>query len=190
MSGLLQRFDGALMAPPGPAAAPLLSEDAALLAALRRWCLFDAARERQDGAPRPRQPMTIARLAGPHPRQAQLAEHLALELDGSLLLQARGRLGGLALRVRVKLQDAGLWPSNADTAIWDAGWLRAGATQACEQFHPRRATLLLVDASAQPQLPQAVAALRQASAGYARPLRVLLLNPPEHLAGETLHVIA
>lgn len=189
MSGLLQRFDGALMAPPDPATAPLLSEDAALFAALRRWCLFDASRERQGGALRPRQPLTIARLAGPHPRQAQLAERLALELDGSLLLQARGRLGGLALRVRVKLQDARIWPSNADSAIWDAGWLRAGATQACEHFRPRRATLLLVDATQAPELPQALAALREASASYALPLRVLVLNPPAHLAGETLHVI-
>jgi hypothetical protein len=110
---------------------------------------------------------------------AQVSPHTwldawACELDGSLALAQLGRWAGLALRLRVKLQDQ--WPGRplrpADP--WDCGWLQTAGLAQAAAFRPRRATLLLV-AAPQPQVIELLDTLRAQQAHYRRPLRVLVV---------------
>ncbi len=150
-----RRFDTAFMRPPtagGPA-------DAALLAQVRAWCEAGAFAQ-------PTLPLAVMAV----PRHAAL-DSVACELDGSHRLARLGRLPGLTWRAQVLLNDH--WPGRPPRPSdpWDCGWWRDGALAEAAAFRPRRATLLLVDES--PAVEALLATLRAASAGYARPLRVL-----------------
>lgn len=173
LAGLLARFDAALLRPPAwPAEPTALTAPAGLAVpallgqapgpALLGWC--------HAAAPR----LDVAGLSG-HGATA-LAEALALQLDGSLRLQAcRGGLARLALRLGVKRDDLmlalGRAPRRGD--CWDSGWLRDGpaALVRLSAWQPRRATLLL--ASARP--PEARAAVLAALAASRGPRPVLRL---------------
>lgn len=173
MSGLLQRYDLRLMIPPDPGEAaglqePLSTAERALQERMEAWCC---------AAPESR--LRVARLATDLPQAPALLTQLALQLDGSLLLQSRGQIGGLGLRLRVKLQDAGLWP--VSSPIWDAGCLRGVADassliEACRSFRPRRPTLLWIDTARQPDLEPLLASFVTASRHYQQPLRLLILD--------------
>lgn len=166
LASLLARFDERVLRAPawppraaaaGGSAATAASTVTALLAqppgaALLDWC--------HAAAPR----LGVAALGGRG--AAALAEALALQLDGSLRLQAcRGGLARLALRLGVKCDDLALALGRAPrrSDCWDSGWLRDGpATLASlATWQPRRATLLL----AGDRPPEARAALLAALAG-------------------------
>lgn len=181
LGGLLARFDQALLRPPalpspGIAVADLLAQPPG--PALLDWC--------HAGAHAPRS----AELAG---RGAQaLAEALALQLDGSLRLQAcRGLAARLALRLGVKCDDLaqalGRAPRRSD--CWDSGWLidGAGTAQRLARWQPRRATLLLVAGRPATGRQPLQAALAPPAAGWMRPVRLLWVHDgPDALAWRAL----
>lgn len=158
MRAVAARFDLDLMQPPAARG----EVDVALLARVRAWCEAGAH-------PRPTRRFAAATLA-PHPA----LDGVACELDGSHRLARLGRLRGLAWRLQVLLNDhrPGRALQRADP--WDCGWWRDGALAAAVAFRPRRATLLLVpDGEAVVPL---LATLREQSAHYVRPLRVLVVG--------------
>lgn len=160
---LAARFDLRALRPPDPAAASAASALASAGSSttdwahqqplcwqqLLRWC----EAESHGGS------WAQAWLQTP---TTDVAEALALTLDGSLRLARRGRWAGRLWRLQIKLQDGlGAWSQPADHP-WDAGWLRtepAALAHLATAFWPRRRTLLLADAAQQVLLAPVLAAL-------------------------------
>jgi len=135
---------------------------------LRHWCL--AA---------PNQPLLLA-VPAPEARAtaAERAAAVGLELDGTrLLMDGRGPLARLALRLRVKWQD--LRGGMPDGRVWDSGRVppTAAAHAALQRFVPRRPSLIVVDSAAAADVQRLAHALRARSASFACPVRVLWLGP-------------
>lgn len=191
LSGLAVRFDGLALNPPQsalPALAPALPgprqplPEPPLLQVLTAWCQEGAgpggAPWWQPGRPaRVAQRLAVAALLGADGTAAtDLANQLALNLDGSLRLATLGRAGGLAWRLQVKLADACWWRQRHSADPWDAGWARmapASVRHLSKHFMPRRATLMLADAADAPQLVLPLAHLQQRAGGLVHPLRWL-----------------
>lgn len=165
---LLSRFDGAVMRvePVRPIAGQALACQApATWAALQAWCRSGAH-------------FAVATLLqGPPARRDGLVEAFSRELDGSnQLAAAGGRLAGLLLRLRVKARDAMWWRARQPSDPWDAGYL-IGDLQALRLFRPRRATLMVAQATLEEAvLREAVQILSTHSAGFQHPVRLLLLG--------------
>lgn len=133
-SGLLARFDNALLHPPeGDAAAAAGALAVPPGAQLLDWChgahIVDAAGLEGPGAD-------------------VLAQALALHLDGSDRLAAcTGAVARLTLRLRVKADDLAMaWRAPRRSDCWDCGWLadEPAALARLAHWQPRRATLVLV----------------------------------------------
>lgn len=171
LQGLAARFDAVALRPfewphdglPGPE-----------WPALQDWC-------RVRPAPRLAVAQAEAGSTAAAAAAVRAAAAVALRLDGSEQLQAaRGAPGRLALRLRVKLQDAlGGW-GGADglDGIWDSGWVPADpkAWLALSTFTPRRATLIVMYGLPAAEVQPLLAALQARSGGFRRPLRVLLVD--------------
>ncbi|MDT7837755.1 hypothetical protein [Aquabacterium sp. OR-4] len=147
LGGLLSRFDDELLRAPvlatganGNAAGP------PTLAAVQAWIGQPLAAALLEWCHAPQPALAVAELSG---RGAPaLAEALALQIDGSLRLQACAGTGArLALRLGVKCDDLlralGRAPRRSD--CWDSGWLRDGpaALARLPHWQARRPTLLL-----------------------------------------------
>ncbi len=184
---LLARFDGAVLRVeplPVSAAAAVGMGDAALKTAcapLQAWCFAGAGDGRSPfgrpwALPRVPQRFTVASLA-PGAEQAQAVEAFSRHLDGSdQLAEAGGRVAGLGLRLRVKLNDALAWRARQLSDPWDAGYL-IGELQDWQGFQPRRATLIVADGGLSDEaLRDAVRVLHANSAGYRHPVRLLVMG--------------
>ncbi len=168
-SALSARFDSAALQAPAPPAGPV----AAVPPAWQRWCL-DALRH----TPRP-PAFAMALAGGAEPGRLAAAQALALGLDGSLALQSRaGMAGRLALRLRVKLQDARWWRQRRDDDIWDCGHAidTPAGLLALAAFRPRRPTLIVVEAPSA-ALREALGRLAQREPDLPHPVRLLVLWP-------------
>lgn len=159
MRAVAARFDLQLMQPPAPTG----DADPALLARVRAWCEAGAF-------PHPTHRFAAAGIA-PHPA----LDAVACELDGSHRLARLGRLRGLAWRLQVLLNDHRPGRALQPADPWDCGWWRDGALAAAAAFRPRRPTLLMVRDG--PAVTPLLATLREQSAHYTRPLRVLVVSP-------------
>lgn len=157
-----RRFDLALMSPPEPGTD---KSSPALHRRLRHWC--------EAGAFGPDwQPLRLAGLA-PQPG----LDDIACELDGSHALARMSPAAGLAWRLQLLAREGLLAPRRARPQDpWDCGWWREGALATAQAFRPRRPTLLMLREPAAAPLAALLATLRANSAGYTRPLRVLLVS--------------
>lgn len=185
---LLARFDGAVLRVEplrASAGASVAMGHAALqnvCAPLQAWCFAGAGDGRSPfgrpwALPHVPQRFTMALLAqGTEAERAQGIEAFSRHLDGSDQLAACGRVAGLWLRLRVKLNDALAWRARQLSDPWDAGYL-IGAPQDWQRFRPRRATLIVaaggLDAAA---LREAVRLLHGNSVGYRHPVRLLVVG--------------
>lgn len=168
------RFDGVALRPFDWPADGAIGPDWPLL---RDWCRAQ-----------PALPLAVAQ-AGPGASAAARAAAVALMLDGSQQLHAaRGPWGRIALRLRVKLQDAlgGRGAAAGARGIWDSGWVPAerAAWAALAQFQPRRATLIVMQGLPAGEVRRLLAALQARSAGFQRPVRVLLVDGTGAVPGE------
>ncbi len=157
---LPRRFDLALMCPPEPRG-PL---DAALLAALQVWC--------EGGAfPQMTEPLRVASMAP----NAGL-DTAASVLDGTQELTRMSRWRGLHWRLQIlwREQTAGHGARRSDP--WDCGWWHDGPTGPAEVFRPRRPTLMMLREPAPAAASALLVTLRQHSASYDKPLRVLVVS--------------
>ena len=184
---LLARYDDATLRPPESAARPanLDAADQATLAALRRWCLANSERR-----------LAAAVLnGGDHRSASHLAEHLALERDGSWQLAAcNGAAARLRLRALTKLHDALAalaWRARQDHDPWDSGHLRSSAAglQALARFQPRRATLIVADGTAPEALRACWAVLRARQQAYAHPVRLLVVGAANAFAPDAMAAV-
>ncbi len=143
---------------------------------LRHWC--------EAGAFGPDwQPLRLARLA----LQPGL-DDIACELDGSHALARMSPAAGLAWRLQLLAREGLLNPRRARPQDpWDCGWWREDALAAAQAFRPRRPTLLMLREPAAAPLAALLATLRANSAGYTRPLRVLLVSASA--ADETIELL-
>jgi|GEM_PF-2693500 len=111
------------------------------------------------------------------------------ELDGDRALRELPSQGSrLRMRLRVKLLEALPGRSSRRDDPWDCGYLNEAAALAA--FRPRRATLMVIEALPYDELQPLLALLRAQSAGYRRPLRVIVLRPPDSAALEGLERLA
>ena len=136
--------------------------------ALREWCTAQPALR-----------FAVAR-AGPGEGAAARAAAVALKLDGSVQLHAaHGALGRLAMRLRVKLHDVLGGLAATPGRIWDSGWVppEPSAWAALAQFKPRRPTLIVMQGLPPGEMQRLLAALQSRSAGFLRPVRVLVVDP-------------
>lgn len=181
VASLLARFDGAVMrVEPAQPLAPIAEPVAAQRATrdrLQAWCMAGAGDGRSPfwtpGAlPRVEQRFAVATLdAG----WAPVVEAFSRHLDGSDQLAACGKAAGVLLRLRVKRDDALWWRERQPTDPWDCGYLRH-APQAWQRFAPRRATLLVAEASLpEAAVGDAVQLLQARSATFHHPVRLLVL---------------
>ncbi|WP_157269529.1 hypothetical protein [Azohydromonas aeria] len=182
---LLARYDGAALrvAPPG-GPVPAWQEDAGqpaqrgAWAGLERWCADATA---PGALPR----LGVAVLTGGSgAQQSALAEAFSRHIDGTVRLEAMGRLAGLAWRLRIKLDEARWWRALPPGSPWDAGYLPLSGAELAPlaAFQPRRATLIVADGLHPALLAQALAALEAGAAGFAHPVRLLVLaDRPEGL---------
>lgn len=188
IGALLARFDGAVMRVEPPhtvdsTAVPLNAAQQAIWARLHAWCFVGAGDGRspfwRPGAlPRVEQRFTVATLAnGPDAERAPLVEAFARHLDGSeQLAAAHGALAGLLLRLRVKRDDALWWRARQPSDPWDCGHL-IGEPHALQRFQPRRATLMVADASLNDAaLHEAVHVMQTNSARFHHPVRLLVVG--------------
>ncbi len=208
---LLARFDSrALRAPASPEglvqalALRHAAQHNPAWAVLQSWC-FEGAGDgcsplwQPSALPRVEQRFKLAQLQGDGDTAAHWAACFARHLDGDERLQAAGSAAArLALRLRVKLKDCQWWRARQPDDPWDCGhigWDEA----ACRQlalFLPRRATLLLADRLPATDLLACLAALVPRQAGFAHPVRLLVLGeaPPallqQHGAALTLIPLA
>ena len=125
---------------------------------------------------------------------AQGAAAVALVLDGSDRLSAcKDPLARIRLRLAVKLQDARFWGRVQTGDVWDSGYLPdlQSAWQALRMFEPRRPTFILVKGALSPEPAGVLSALQKRSAGFVKPVRVLLLiEPGEHAPPGAHHIPA
>jgi len=160
------RFDDAALRPCDSAATT-----APAWPALRDWCLKDLA-----------SPWRVALHRAPDlDMAAQRAAAVALVLDGSDRLSAcRGSVDRIRLRLAVKLQDACFWRAAQAGDVWDSGFVPdlQSAWQALARFEPRRPTFIVVKGAPSPERADALSALGKRSAGFVKPVCVLLLIKP------------
>lgn len=162
---LSARYDTAALQAFDAAAAPQVCDWPALM----HWC--------PAGAPPAEPRLAVVTCDAPDREQAALqAAAWGLLLDGTRQLQAVGRVGGAALRLRVKLQDALSALSGHPHGVWDSGLLAGtpAAWQALARWVPRRATFIVVQAA--PALPGALQVLAARSQAFAHPVRLLVLG--------------
>jgi hypothetical protein len=167
------RFDSnALRAPQLSDATGITHPQPALRAAIHAWCV-------QGLQGPPQASLQLAVLAGaPSRAKSAWAADMALRLDGSYALQAAGNgVARLALRLRVKAQDAAWWRPRRASDFWDCGYLQtsADAQAHLRRFVPRRATLVLLDNVPAAAALGAAQTLWQNQAGFTHPVRMLLL---------------
>ena len=166
LRALYSRFDGAALRPFDAQAPP-----AQTWPALSAWCLRDFTVPRE-----------MAFHAAPdRASAAQRAAAVALVLDGSdRLLACPGALDRIWLRLTVKLQDARFWGAPQAGDVWDSGFVPdlQSAWQALARFEPRRPTFIVVKGSPAPERAAVLSALQERSAGFVKPVRVLLLIQP------------
>ena len=162
---LSARFDRAALQPfawsPEPASA---------WPALRVWCLAGWLDAPLAVAFHERGELALARAA-----------LLALELDGSALLQHSGSgLDRLLLRARVKWQDLRPGAHRPATAIWDSGFVphQGQALTALARFKPRRPTFIVLQDFSAAELERALSSLRARSKDFRCPVRILILGDP------------
>lgn len=186
---LLARFDSAVLRVEPPRASASVSEvmgPAAwrnVCAPLQAWCFAGAGDGRSPlgrpwALPRVPQRFTVATLVqGDEAERAQGIEAFSRQLDGSeQLAAARGRVAGLWLRLRVKLNDALAWRARQPSDPWDVGYL-IGELPDWQRFQPRRATLIVAaDGQEAATLREAVRLLHGNSAGYRHPVRLLVVG--------------
>ena len=150
--------------------------------ALREWCTAQPALR-----------FAVARV-GPGEGAAARAAAVALKLDGSVQLQAaHGALGRFAMRLRVKLHDMLGGLAATRSCIWDSGWVppEPSAWAALMQFKPRRPTLIVMQGLPPGAVQRLLVALQSRSAGFLRPVRVLLIDPARgDMAAEPPTVLA
>ena len=191
LSGLGARFDSQALRPPAPG--PSAVDDARARqqpawVGLQAWCQQGAGPGRSSGLRPGAQPAVALRLAvaavqGPDPAAALAwADAFARQLDGSVALAAlsggaQGR-AALALRLRVKAQDAMWWRSRRPDDPWDVGWAISTSTSPSpspwsSDFLPRRATLVLADRREADSLQPHLTALTERSEGFWHPVRWL-----------------
>lgn len=101
---------------------------------------------------------------------AEVARRACLWLDGSWWLQDASGPGRLAIRLKALWRDRVPTAMLRDDDAWDTGWARDPA--ALPGLVPRRATLVVL---ASPLDPALLRPLTHASAGWRRPVRLLLL---------------
>lgn len=181
---LLARFDGAVLRvePLHASAGAAAATGHAAWAPLQAWCFAGAGDGRSPfgrpwALPRVPQRFTVATLApGAEAEQAQTVEAFSRHLDGSDQLAAGGRVAGLWLRLRVKLNDALAWRARQASDPWDAGYL-IGERADWQRFQPRRATWMVADGGlSDAALHEAVRVLHANSAGYRHPVRLLVVG--------------
>jgi len=180
LGALTARFDNVALRP-FDASAPTIADP---WPALRAWCLYglgSGARPLLNPGAMPSVPvrLALAAYAGPGlPEAHTQAAALALQLDGTRLLQQRGAVAGLGLRLQVKAQDLMWWRSRQPQDVWDSGYVPAepAAWQALMRFAPRRATLVVMPALPAEVVQRCLHALVPRSARFAHPVRVLVLG--------------
>jgi hypothetical protein len=198
LSGLHARFDRQALRPPAPggaAADDALAQLQPAWSGLLAWCQQGAGPGNsmwsQPGAkPTVAQRLTVAALRGPDDTQALVwADAFARQLDGSVALAAlSGGTHGpaaLALRLRVKGQDAMWWRLRQPGDAWDAGWAvntAAAGTGRAAQFRPRRATLILADRRQAEALRPQLAELAARSNDFWHPVRWLWVGGDDDIA--------
>lgn len=180
LGALTARFDHVALRP-FDARTPTIAEP---WPALRAWCVYglgSGARPWLNPGGKPAVPvrLAMAAYAGPGLSDAhEQAAALALQLDGTRLLQRRGALAGVGLRLQVKAQDLMWWRSRQPHDVWDTGYVPAepAAWQALMRFAPRRATLVVMPALPAEVVQRCLHALVPRSASFAHPVRVLVLG--------------
>ena len=161
LRSLRARFDLQALRPPAPGssvAADALAQQQPAWSGLQAWCQQGAGPGNsawsQPGAkPAVAQRLAVAALRGPDDITTQAwAAAFARMLDGSVALAAlSGGASGtaaLAMRLRVKAQDAMWWRPRQPDDPWDAGWAintPHASRHWPSHFMPRRATLILAD---------------------------------------------
>ncbi len=190
------RFDRQALRPPQdmPAATGSASQsatgaaqstDSAAWQALSSWCHSGAGPGgvplfQPWALPRVEQRLSVASLTATDlSAAAALAAQFALHLDGSHALAALpSRWAGLAMRVRIKLNDVQAWRRRVPTDPWDAGYLvdEPMARHHLPLFSPRRATLLVVDRLPAPFAAQCATTLAAHSSTLAFPVRLLVVT--------------
>ena len=198
LRGLGARFDSLALRPPAPsssAADDALAQQQPAWSGLQAWCQQGAGPGHgawsQPGAkPVVALRLAVAALRGPDDSTALAwADALARQLDGSVALAALsgGATGtaALALRLRVKAQDAMWWRPRQPDDPWDAGWaINSPPARAHWQssFTPRRATLILADRREADTLHPHLAALAARSDDFWHPVRWLWLGGDDDIA--------
>jgi hypothetical protein len=196
LGSLSARFDRLALRPPAarPDEAALAARWPDVAAQLLAWCHQgagpgNAAPWAPGARPRVLQRLALATLHGPDATiTIAWADAQARRLDASTTLEALpGRAAGIALRLRVKANDAMWWRTRQPGDPWDAGWavdtppalrhLKAG-------FAPRRATLMLADSEAAAALRPVLAALWQRQDGLHHPVRWLWVGGPGELPAQ------
>lgn len=187
---LVARYDGVALrvAPPaGPEPAWSEADQPAQRGAwtgLERWCADAAAPP--GAAPR----LGVAVLTGgSRAQQSALAQAFGRHVDGTVRLESMGRLRGLAWRLQIKLDECRWWRALPPGSPWDAGYLPLSAAELAPlaAFRPRRATLIVAEGLNPALLAQALAALEANAAGFAHPVRLLVLaDQPDGLPAPVL----
>lgn len=185
---LLARYDTAALRVQPPVAPGPLPEAAArgrVWPALWDWCFEGTAPGsrpfwRPWAPPRMAQRFAVAVLgcaaSGP-----ALAEALSRQLDGSdQLLACSGAAARTGLRLRVKAQDLMWWRARQRRDAWDSGYLvdEPAALTALQAFRPRRASLLVAVGLSAEAVQQRIAVLAARQAGFAHPVRLLVVGTP------------
>lgn len=184
---LRARYDSAALLPPQPACDPK-PHDALAWQSLLDWCLTGSGPGtlplfspllQPRALPLVDTRFSIATLEGPG--ADALATLLALERDGSLqLLACNGAAGRIRLRAATKLHDLAWWRPRQRSDAWDSGSLIASEAglQALARFAPRRATLVVAQQLGDAHLQRAVATFQRRQAGFAHPVRLLIVGSP------------
>lgn len=186
---LVSRYDSAAMRVE-PAAGPAVAAQSAPSGhepadslALAAWCSAGAGPGggsfwRPGLPPRLEKRFTVAVWSGGDLAAiARVVERFSRQLDGSdQLREAGGALGGLLLRLRVKLNDVMWWRARQPSDPWDCGYLvcEPSVRQALSRFQPRRATLMVADTWPADALQQAIESLSAQSPGFQHPVRLLV----------------
>ena len=200
LRGLRARFDLQALRPPAPsgsAADDVLAQQQPAWSGLLAWCQQGAGPGNsawwQPGAkPAVAQRLAVAALHGPDGAATRAwADAFARLLDGSEALAAlpggaRGR-DALALRLRVKAQDAMWWRPRQPDDPWDAGWAISTPSSHSHShwqsgFMPRRATLVLADLREAATLGPYLAALAARSDDLWHPLRWVWVGRADDIA--------
>jgi hypothetical protein len=185
---LRARYDTAALrvrSPLGPGPVPATVAQTRAWPLVLDWC-FEGALPgnrpfwRPWSLPRPTPRFAVAALA-PDASGPALAEAVSRHLDGSdQLLACTGRAARLGLRLRVKAQDLVWWRARRRDDPWDSGYLvdEPAAWQALHAFQPRRATWLVALNLSDEAVGARIALLTARQAGFAHPVRLLVVGTP------------